>query len=105
MTQMLADKAIGENQRNLRTSTFVFFALLSVRIVTSREDFPARMFFLPLPGRGGEGNASGGRDSRQKFSAMGIRVHPCSSVVKTRLAGTLAPPEICVNQRKSAEIA
>ena len=25
------------------------FAVLSVRIVTSREDFPSRMFFLPLP--------------------------------------------------------
>jgi hypothetical protein len=30
-------------------------AVLSVRIVTSREDFPSRMFFLPLPGPGGEG--------------------------------------------------
>jgi hypothetical protein len=54
-------------------------AVLSVRIVTSREDFPSRMFFLPLPAteewgeERGEGHSSFRPQTRLLSPALSSR--------------------------------
>jgi hypothetical protein len=87
--------------RTIRQAGKPAATVLSVRIVTSREDFPARMFFLPLPAteRGedrGEGHSSFTPQTRLLSSRAGRRGSVWLRLCRAALLGN--PPSACARK-------